>query len=713
MGAARFRSGWRGSASLLRGPLRLLIGGQAIGQLADGLAQVSFAQLVLFDIGRGATPARIAGVLAATLLPFSMVGPLAGVFIDRWDRRRTLMITSWLRAGLALIGVAAALGRSEIAAYVGILLLLSSSRFVLDAKAAALPRLVAPEDLVRANAISGLAGMVAAFAGAVGAAMFVSHSATAGFVVAAAGYVAASVVYGRLPFVGGGVRTQRVTTAVRRVGQELAAGGRAVMAQAELRWPLLAVWAHRLLLGAGFVLLVLVADHRYHMSTSGYGLALAITGVSAFVGTMAAPWLTARWPPMVVLPLAFLPPAAAAVVVGYAPTLPGLLVALAVTAVSFQCLKVLADALVGRATPDRLRGRVFALYDVLYNVAFVMAGLAMVLLWRPGHERALVWWLAAAFAAGWLVIARIVRGWPFVESVPVSVVHRWRMRVLAVAVGALPVLVFPKPGLWWAAWFVLIPWLLVVRGAPSAREAVLRGWLGAVGFLLAVHYWLLPSTTVFLPIIAATLAVLWIPWAVLSWHLRQRPLAAVLVGPAAWVVGEVARSWSALGGPWGLLGASQWRSPVFLAPASVGGVWLVSYLIVAANTAIVVLLEAPRVTVAVMLIAALAAGPVCFALAPAPAGTGRADVAVVEAGVVDSSTARLHDQMAATERLPAGRYQLVVWGESSVGFDLFTRPDLRRELQAESARLDADLLVNVDAAAPDGSIRKTAVLLDS
>ena len=49
---------------------------------------------------------------------------------------------------------------------------------------------------------------------------------------------------------------------------------------------------------------------------------------------------------------------------------------------------------------------------------------------------------------------------------------------------------------------------------------------------------------------------------------------------------ELVRSWQGLGGPWGLLGASQWQVPPALRVASVGGVWLVSLLVVAVNTAV-------------------------------------------------------------------------------------------------------------------------------
>ena len=734
-----FRPGWRSSAALVRGAFRSLVSGQALGQLGDGLTQIAFAQLVVFDIGRGASPGRIAGILAVTLLPFSLVGPLGGVLIDRWDRRRTLIIASLCRASLAAVAIAAAALRSEVLAYVGVVLLLSSSRFVLDAKGAVLPRTVEARDLVRANAISGLIGMTAAFIGAVGGAMFVSWSVMAGFLLGAGAYFAASVCFARLPAVGGGTRTNTVAAVVVQLARELRTGAAVIVRTPDLRRPLTAVSLHRLLLGAGFVLLVLVADHRYHLQASGYGLAIAVTGVAAVAGTVSAPWVSGRWPPRVLLPVAFLPPAAAIAVVGYAPSLASLVCAVAVAAVSFQSLKVISDALVGRNSPDAVRGRVFAIYDVLYNVAFVLAGLLMIPFWQLGREQALASWLAVGFFGGWLVMARMTRAWPFRldrgrhphgrpgkrlglrRAAPLP--GRWWMRGAALLCGAVVVIVFPRPTLWWAAWFILTPWLIVIRRAPSAREAAVRGWWAAVGFLVAVHYWLLPSTTVFLPVIAALLGLLWVPWAALAWRLlsgeltRRRIAAALAVIPAGWVLIEAARSWSALGGPWGLLGASQWRAPPLLASAALGGVWLVSFLIVAANVGVTGLVEAPvwrtKVTAAVFVAAAVAVGPIWFALEPPPRGAATLSVAVVQAGVVPNSAQRLSDEVAATDRLPSGRFGLVVWGESSVGFDLFTRPDLQRELEAVAGRVGANLLVNVDAASPSGAIRKTGALLDA
>ena len=72
----------------------------------------------------------------------------------------------------------------------------------------------------------------------------------------------------------------------------------------------------------------------------------------------------------------------------------------------------------------------------------------------------------------------------------------------------------------------------------------------------------------------------------------RQALAAMVVLPSCWVVIDWIRSWQGIGGPWAVFGASQWQHPVVLALAAVGGIWLVSFVLVAANTAIVIALTA-------------------------------------------------------------------------------------------------------------------------
>ncbi|MFJ8074000.1 apolipoprotein N-acyltransferase [Streptomyces sp. NPDC096176] len=278
----------------------------------------------------------------------------------------------------------------------------------------------------------------------------------------------------------------------------------------------------------------------------------------------------------------------------------------------------------------------------------------------------------------------------------------------AVAAGALPSLAFPEPSLWWFAYLALAPWMLLLRTAPSARRAAVEGWLGGAGFMITVHHWLLPSLHVFLVVLAAFLGLLWAPWGALVRSMlggtpsTARAAAAVAVVPAGWLMIELARSWEGLGGPWGLLGASQWEVPPALRLASVGGVWLVSLLVVAVNTVAVLLAAVRSSRVPAVAGTALCATTLASAWlwAPQPQESGRARIAVVQPGVVGGigSVERRFDRGEQLTRELAGRdLDLVVWGESSVGADLGLRPDLAERLAALSREVGAPVLVNVDA----------------
>ncbi|AXG76732.1 apolipoprotein N-acyltransferase [Streptomyces paludis] len=317
---------------------------------------------------------------------------------------------------------------------------------------------------------------------------------------------------------------------------------------------------------------------------------------------------------------------------------------------------------------------------------------------------------------------------------------RWWRGAAAAGAGALPALAFPAPSLWWSAYAALVPWMLLVRSAPTARRAALEGWLGGLGFMAAVHHWLLPSLHVFLVVLAALLGLLWAPWGVLVRYALggtpsvRRAGAAVAVVPSGWLMVELARSWEGLGGPWGLLGAGQWEVSPALRLASVGGVWLVSLLVVAVNTALVVAIAvagARRVGAGALVLCAVVVGSVEVWLPrpsglPEPSSTGSGTagsgsasasapvrIAVVQPGVVapgvvdgaDSVERRFARGEALTRTLAGQDLALVVWGESSVGADLATRPDLAARLAVLSRRVGAPLLVNVDARSTDAAGR--------
>jgi apolipoprotein N-acyltransferase len=290
-------------------------------------------------------------------------------------------------------------------------------------------------------------------------------------------------------------------------------------------------------------------------------------------------------------------------------------------------------------------------------------------------------------------------------------------------VGALPVLAFPAPSLWWFAYVALVPWVLLARTAPTGRRAACDGWWGGFGFMLAMHHWLLPNLHVFTFVIAALLGALWAPW---GWLVRRllggvpssgRVAAALVVVPSGWLAIELVRSWQGLGGPWGVLGASQWQAGAALRLASVGGIWLLSFLVVVLNVAVAVLLAVrqARVPAVAGLVATAAVASAAWVYAPRPGTDDRVRIALVQPGVVAgpaSADRRFDREEQLTRELAGQDVGLIVWGESSVGFDLGDRPDLARRLAALSRDTGAGILVNVDARRSDRpGIYKSSVLI--
>jgi apolipoprotein N-acyltransferase len=298
-------------------------------------------------------------------------------------------------------------------------------------------------------------------------------------------------------------------------------------------------------------------------------------------------------------------------------------------------------------------------------------------------------------------------------------VNRWWGRAAALALGAPLALAFPRPGWWWLALVGLVPALLLARAAPDAREAAVRAWLAGTGFFLAVNAFLAPKVGPFMVPLAMLLAALWLPLGWLAWHLlgRRRLAAALVLLPSVFVVGEAVRSWEGLGGPWGLLGASQWNAPPLLGVAALGGVWAVSLLLVAVNVAVAAVLargvpSRSRVTAAAVAVALPLLALAWWAWRPAPPAGATVRVGLVQPGIVGPVEARFQASERLSHELAAAAPDLVVWGESSVGRDPAANPGDMARLAAAARAAGGPVLANVDAErGGGGGIYKSALLV--
>jgi apolipoprotein N-acyltransferase len=320
----------------------------------------------------------------------------------------------------------------------------------------------------------------------------------------------------------------------------------------------------------------------------------------------------------------------------------------------------------------------------------------------------------------------------------------WSVRGVMLLCGALLVLTFPDVNWEWLAWCGLVPGLVLIVRSPTAREGGVRAWWLGAGYLIATLYWMAPEIGPGVLLVAVVFGVLWVPFGVAAQKLLRPPLswpralAALAVVPSCWLLTEWLRSWQALGGPWAVFGVSQWQHPAILALASVGGVWLISFVLVLTNVAIVILLEAlPRVGAAVLpgaswrwglaalgvaaALASIGAGPLAFALTPPSPAVRQVTIAMVQPGLVSNPGLQAHaSQTLTADRSRGGRLagvepDLIVWGESSIAVDL-TQPKYAatlRQFEALSAADGADLLVNQDTTVPGEGHEKWSVLVSS
>ncbi|MFI9649619.1 MFS transporter [Streptomyces sp. NPDC052040] len=393
---------------------RRLLAVRLLSQGADGVFQVALAAYVVFSPEKQTSAAAIASAMAVLLLPYSLVGPFAGVLLDRWRRRQVFLYGNLLRALLACVTAALMLGQvPDWLFYVSTLCVTAVNRFVLAGLSAALPHVVDGDRLVMANSLSPTAGTLAATAGgglAFLVRLAVADSDAAVVLLGAVLYLGSALVSLRLaPDLLGPDRTSvrpGLGRALTGTLHALRAGVRhlAERPRREAAWALGAMTLMRFCYGALLVLLLMLC--RYALASDPaqglalLGLALAVSGAGFFAAAVVTPWAAGRLGPGRWIAVC----AATAAVLEPALGLPfargPLLAAAFVLGLITQGAKISTDTIVQSAVEDAFRGRIFSVYDVLFNAAFVgAAGLAALMLPPDGRSAALVVTVAVIYAA--------------------------------------------------------------------------------------------------------------------------------------------------------------------------------------------------------------------------------------------------------------------------------------------------------------------------
>ncbi len=386
-------------------------------QAGDGLFQVGLATLFFFNPEQQSTAGDVAIAFAVLLLPFTLVGPWAGVLLDRWRRRQVLLVGNLVRAVIALV-IAVLMVTAGVgpAVYVLALLALSVNRFLLSALSASLPRVVDGPLLLTANSLTPTLGAGAVgVGGAIGLGLgLVLPSGPVGdagaVVVASLVYVTAGCLALRIGRDALGpeavASSSQVLAQVKEMGRGLVAGARHLIARRTPAAALSVMAASRFLYGVAFIASILISRNLLaDPSDAAAGLAvfslvLTASAVGFVLAAVLTPVLTPRIGPHTWIVLCLLLAAATQTVLAVTVDRVPLLVCAAALGLAAQGAKIAVDTIVQRDTADEFRGRAFALYDVMYNAAFVgAAALAAVALPDTGWSRAVFVALAVGYAA--------------------------------------------------------------------------------------------------------------------------------------------------------------------------------------------------------------------------------------------------------------------------------------------------------------------------
>lgn len=419
---------------------RKLLAVRLLSQFADGMFQVGLATYVVFSPEQQTTPADIAAAMAVLLLPYSLLGPFAGVMLDRWRRRQVLLYGNLIRAALVLLTVTLVIASvPTYLFYLAALSVTAVNRFILAGLSAALPRVVDARRLVVANSLSPTAGTVAATVGgacAFGAQALIDAPArwsdALALGLAAAVYLlaagAALLMHRDLLGPAASERVSDLGTALTATASGLREGLAHLWSRRPAAQALAFVGVMRFCYGALLVLVLMLARYAWGETNSDgvawLGLAVGFSGAGFFVAAVSTPWMVARcgrfgWFALCAALAAVLVPALG---LTFRPV-PILIAAFLLGLVS-QGAKIVTDTVVQSSVEDDYRGRVFALYDMLFNMAFVgAAGLAALMLPADGRSVSLVTTVALLYLGTAAGVWRLHRRLDPLATAPPPQVH--------------------------------------------------------------------------------------------------------------------------------------------------------------------------------------------------------------------------------------------------------------------------------------------------
>lgn len=373
---------------------RRLIMGQFASQVADAMATLIVVKTLLFGVDDGPTTTQLVELVATIGAPLLIAGPLGGAIADRFARHSILVVGQLARSAY-VGGIGLALTIDAPFALYGLWGLgLCVSRLLFTARGASIRHLVRRHELVAADSLALTLGGVAGVIGAGLGVVVMSTSTVGAALLAASLHLVSTGMFWRIRTSLGGGRLHRRATWEEALSH---------LRSPKSRYAIVATSVLRLLNGVVFSTILLLASDRSSATPLSYATAMGAIGLGTFVGNNTAEWINERIARRALTTTIF---ALTAIVTGTSAVVDRAIVyavALGLSAFFFQNLRICSDATIQSNAIHGAGGRVFALYDASFNVAYLVGILVGLGISPALGEHAMLF-----VAAGLLVVASLV-----------------------------------------------------------------------------------------------------------------------------------------------------------------------------------------------------------------------------------------------------------------------------------------------------------------
>jgi len=269
---------------------------QLISQFGDRINQMALIGLAYEMSGQRPSAMSLAKLLSFTIIPVFIVGPIAGVFIDRWDRKTTLFVCDIARGLLVLtIPFIFIYWKTMIPIYTVIFLMFCFSRFYVPAKMSIIPEIVKQENLLMANSLLTSTGMIAFALGcALGGFLVEWFGARGGFMIdsltflISAGFIFSMTrdLYVKLDR--GKILEQgkEILKLERSFWREMKEGILYLFRKKEIRFVINMLFILLAAAGAVYVVIIVFVQQAFHSVTRHLGVLAVTLGAGLFLGTV-------------------------------------------------------------------------------------------------------------------------------------------------------------------------------------------------------------------------------------------------------------------------------------------------------------------------------------------------------------------------------------------------------------------------------------------